>query len=185
MEQARGDSEGPGGGLFEPRWWCQGASSRPGSHQEGPWRFCVDRATGWPACLTQGWGRKVCVLPAGKWGRAGVAERPPGHSPRCELRRKSRPSPSGRCCVPGDSAARGEGSRAGAKRHEAGRGRPSRHGHLALPATTQLDVRPDPHHACHTATGWRTPKAGARRAGWGPALVLLGFDCTRCSIFIK
>ena len=44
---------------------------------------------------------------------------------------------------------------------------------------------PDPHHACRTATGWRTPKAGARRAGWGPALVLLGFDCTRCSIFIK
>lgn len=55
----------------------------------------------------RGWDRGLHCLCREAGGGEGSIRRPPRHSPRCELHQRSPPSPSGRCCVPGDSIARG------------------------------------------------------------------------------
>lgn len=100
-----------------------------------------------------------------------ASRRPPRHSPRCELHRRSRPSPSGRCCVPGDSAAGGKGAglqcrvatslggpRRGSPRHAAGRERlgEALTPHLSAPHTARgHGVSPSP----HCGHGHRAPPA--------------------------
>ena len=96
---------------------------------------------------------KVCTAVRRKAAKERCGQRPPSYSPHCELRRKSQPSPSGQCCAPGGSAPRGEGRRAGAKKHEAGRGGP------ALPLLPKGHHRTagaagNPLHSTHPPLSW-------------------------------
>ena len=130
----------PGDGVLGPRQRPQDGGGRASGQQGGSSRGQEGReGMGWqegpgalackwqaqagsPPCPvllgpdsgTRGSGQKGPAVVRKKVSRRkGVSGRPPRHSPRCELRRRPRPSPSGRCHVHGGSTAREEDARLG------------------------------------------------------------------------